>query len=166
MTDAAYEPALERGEATALASKISHQVSLLDLRVGHISADLIRKPQTGPLTIDPTSDITWDELDGALLFHVNFRLEVTEPGDADDAEPVPLFNAEARLDVDYAFEGEAPEDGQAFAAFAQLSVMHTAYPYLRELVHTLTVRAGLPPLVLPSFLSPALRPAGSDPEAG
>lgn len=145
---------------TVLASKISHQVDLVDLRVTHLSTDLLQVPQLSPLRIGAKHELSWEHGEGALQYFVNFTLEVAEPETSDpdseaEAADVPVFTSRMTLSVVYDFDGD-PEDDDVYLAFGELSVMHTVYPYLRELVHTLTVRAGLPPLVMPSFLSPVL----------
>lgn len=117
---------------------------------------------------DVDHGVTCEHADNVLAYTVQVSMTVEEPeadgGDATDSNAGeggvgPVFTADLTLVAVYELsEGEEPGE-EALGAFGDLSVRHTVYPYLRELIHTLTMRAGLPPLVLESFLAPVMRDA-------
>jgi preprotein translocase subunit SecB len=79
--------------------------------------------------------------DSAVVYHLTYRLEATS------ANGRHVF--EAQLTMSIVFELSSREfteaDLQAFGVIGALDIVH---PYVREMVHSLTVRMGLPPLVL------------------
>jgi len=64
------------------------------------------------------------------------------------------FQVDAEFELLYRLPVDADVDNEDLAAFAEVSVSFSAFPYVRELVHGLTARAALPPLVLPPLRSP------------
>lgn len=155
---------------TALASQISRRVNLVDLRTSHIRSDLHRLPESSPLAIEIGQNVRWQRTEDVLAYELRFTIDVTDqPAESDDAGSSgadvhdavkrPVFSAEVHLAVVYELDDDSFEaTDEAYRAFGELSAKHTSYPYLRELVHSLTTRAGLPPLVLSSFLAPVVSP--------
>jgi hypothetical protein len=153
--------------STELASSVSHRVNLIDLRTSRVLSELRRLPTRRPLSFEVNDEISCEQADDVLAYLVHVSLSVDEPEqddvDRDDSEGDsaldlgPVFTADITLTVVYELaEGDELREG-ALHAFGELSVRHTAYPYLRELIHTLTMRGGLPPLVLGSFLAPVMQ---------
>jgi preprotein translocase subunit SecB len=139
-----------------LASSVSQRVDLQDVRTTHVRADLHQGADSGRLVVELEREIVSAAEADHLMYELRFALALQAEGDAEGGSG-PVFTAEVHLALLYQVteEGYQPDD-QALDAFGQLSAMHTAYPYLREVLHTLTMRAGLPPLVLGTFLAPAV----------
>ncbi len=51
------------------------------------------------------------------------------------------------------FSSELPIDENIFKTLAETTVLITAWPYLRELVQSITVRMGVPPITVPPIQS-------------
>lgn len=72
------------------------------------------------------------------------------------------------LHIDCAYEliyllpDDAGVDEEDLDAFGEVSVSFSAFPYVRELVQSLTTRASLPPLVLGTLRSPVDPPLASE----
>ncbi len=108
----------------------------------------------GPIELD----ISWEttplvEEDGE---HVRFtyRLEVTS-GRADG------LSVEAEFELLYSVTDVQTLEEEDLQAFADVSAAFSAHPYARELLQSLTVRSGLPPLVLGTIRSPVDPPLES-----
>lgn len=164
----------EAANPTVLASQVSKRVNLADLRTNHIRADLHEAPGNGPLTIEVGQDIAWHRIaPEALAYELRFTVTIRPATDSEGAAdtstedstgaldeetaPAPVFSATVHFGAVYELDDPSFEGtDDAYRAFGELSVKHTVYPYLREVIHTLTARAGLPPLVLGSFLAPVV----------
>jgi preprotein translocase subunit SecB len=92
---------------------------------------------------------------------VTLGLGLRKKGDSED-----WGNIRASVVLVYTFEETAPPEGK-LASFAQVNAVYNAWPYLRELVQSLTVRMGMPPLTLPLYrvhapVNPGQAKAGKD----
>jgi hypothetical protein len=63
----------------------------------------------------------------------------------------PLLRIEAEFEVGYT--SSEPMTDEIFAVFRKLNLPLNLWPYLREYVHQMLLRAGWPPFVLPAFQS-------------
>ena len=96
----------------------------------------------------------YERRETAVIVTVRFRL-VARPQEAAPAEEQPTV---ATLDADfvlvYRLPSDADPEADALEHFAQLNGTYNAWPYWRELVHTVSGRAGLAALVVPVFRPP------------
>ncbi len=82
-----------------------------------------------------------------------------EEGPFDFTDSFLHLNAEWEVRFEYR-HGPVDLDEDTIDAFGRTTVVFAAYPYVRELVQSLTSRAGIPPLLLDLYRLP-LSPAGS-----
>lgn len=64
------------------------------------------------------------------------------------------FHIDCSYELIYLLTEDAEIDDEDLDAFGEVSVSFSAFPYVRELVQSLTTRASLPPLVLGTLRSP------------
>src|SRR3546814_16806888 len=69
------------------------------------------------------------------------------------------FFIRGELALIYALSATSDFSDDQLHGFGEVSVAFSAFPYVRELVHTLTTRASLPPLILGTLRSPLDPPA-------
>lgn len=71
-----------------------------------------------------------------------------------DSDDQLVLDGTVELSVLYQLPGDRELNDDYLTAFGEISVLFTAYPYLREILHSLTGRMGLPPLILDVMRSP------------
>jgi preprotein translocase subunit SecB len=74
------------------------------------------------------------------------------------------FHIDCSYELIYLLPDDAQVDDEDLDAFGEVSVSFSAFPYVRELVQSLTTRASLPALVLGTLRSPIDPPAEGSPE--
>lgn len=138
------EGAQGEGEAPRAGSLPLHDVQLVGVIVTEISLKrfpvLVTNNAKHPLTID-TQVAAVSQSDTEHQIHLDISIDSTE-----EEKPFSLFISmlgQVRSDREV-----MPED---FAKFADRSGYLLLWPYARELVSDLTVRCGLPPLILPTL---------------
>lgn len=81
----------------------------------------------------------------------------TEPGEGGAESPdsdISIFNIQANWLLQYAVHNDEKIDPDDVVSFGEISGAFAAHPYMRELAQSLTLRMGLPPLVLDVVRSP------------
>ena len=140
-------------EEVLLSGLIGAHATIRDVRLRSVSATLPDAADPSAITIDfsietecnlPTPDVA--------QFFVRFRVA----GDGGEAMEIA-----GQLELLYDLPEADRQPQEVLAAFEKVSVVFSAYPYIRELVQSLTVRAGLSPLVLTTLRAPI----DLDPEA-
>lgn len=121
--------------------RVSSLASILDLRLRDIKADLKVPGPKLPLTVDHEILPAMVRLsEEAVVYHVTYKLEATS------ANNRRVMEAQVTMSVVLSLKpGLSEADLQAFGSIGALDIVH---PYVREVVHNLTGRMGLPPLVL------------------
>jgi preprotein translocase subunit SecB len=142
MTQALLQlPAEEVGR---LAGRIgaSAQLATIGLRVLHWTAyDVPVSEPSPPIDTNADYNIEHGTGDGFVRYRVTLKLHALTEGQL-------LFELEAAYDAIFQLpEGQEYSDDE-FQAFGQVSVFFMLYPYLRSLVHRVTVEGGFPPLIL------------------
>ncbi len=154
------------------AARVGGVVDLRDIRLVGIEATLHELRVSPSYTVDlQEPQISWGhdgtilhyEVEGALTIATDTRDEsddASEDAEAADGAngDVPVLSATARFLVVYELPEDFEFDPDDADDFGQVSVLFSTYPYFRELLNSLTVRAGLPPLVLGTLRSPLDRP--------
>lgn len=139
---------VEPDEKRLQAGRVGAQASLEDIRLRRIEAELCEPAAEGPYEVSLSVDPAFDEADNHVLYGVSYRLEATGAGG------VVVLTA----DIEFSLLYELPEshgfEEADLAAFAEVSVLFSVHPYVREVVQSLTARCGLPPLVLDVLRSP------------
>ena len=121
--------------------RVTGLVSIVDLRLRDIKANLkIPGPRT-PIALQHEILPAMVRLSAdTVVYHMTYRLEATSAN---------RRVLEAELTMSVALELKDPtlteRDLEDFGVIGVLDIVH---PYVREIVHSLTARMGLPPLVL------------------
>lgn len=156
-------------QAAAVAGRVELQsIALLNVRAD-LSDDL-ELSEFGAFSADLTTDAHHRLGEGWCSFVVSFRLiargvrpvsEESADASGDPAEAPSegrpddvLYSLNATYGANYSLSEPAGLETEHFEAFGQVSAVFTTYPYARELIQTLTARAGLPPLTLGLVRSP------------
>jgi preprotein translocase subunit SecB len=132
-----------------LASRVGAGLELLDLRLRRVDAELHQPASDGPFqfTLDVKPSVS--QVDDLVAYDLTYEFASMD----DEGELV--FDGTIELSVLYQISGGNTFSDDELAAFGRLSVLFIAYPYLRELLHSLTGRMGLPPLILDVMRAPA-----------
>lgn len=142
---------MDRGAAVAGASQVAAAIKLRDIRLLKLDFELYPVPIEPPLDVRIDADTSYNLDEGALIYIVAFRVATTPSGEGTDE----LFSCETRFLVDYEITDAQQDLGEdALEAFGQITVVFSTYPYLREIVQSVTGRAGLTALVLDVIKSP------------
>lgn len=104
------------------------------------------------------------------VFSVRFDSEWPSKGEGPPPEPdpenPPEVDIEAMFELTYSLQETDGISERDLEHFAFLNATFNAWPYWRELVQSLTVKAGLPPLVVPVFRVPDLTSPQSEGSSG
>lgn len=143
-----------------LAARIGGQAQLLDIRTRSLNATLDAPPEPGyELGYELETDLEHVRVDDRLLVEATYSLEAVQrpPGEAKDQVGDPFavlgFSLLAIYDLPTPKGGGDYSDDE-FHAFAQTTVQFALYPYVRELVQSLTSRLAIPPLTLGTMRLP------------
>jgi preprotein translocase subunit SecB len=130
------------------AARVGAVADLLDLRIRKIGAELHRPAAEAPFSfnIDVTPSVSRNARLAAYSLVYQFSSK--------DNEDQLVLDGTVELSVLYELPADSEFSDDELAAFGQISVLFTAYPYLREILHSLTGRMGLPPLILDVMRSP------------
>lgn len=139
----------EEREQRRLAARVGGSADLLDLRIRRINAELHRPTAEGPFSFNLTVSPSVSRADDKLAVY-SLAYEFSSK----DSHEQLVLDGAVELSVLYQLAPDSDVSDQELAAFGQVSVLFTAYPYLREILHSLTGRMGLPPLILDVMRSP------------
>lgn len=131
-----------------LAARVSAGVDLLDLRIRRIEAELHSAAAEGPFSfkLDVTPAVS--RADKLAVYSLEYQFS------SKDSDDQLVLDGTVELSVLYQLPGDRELNDDDLTAFGEISVLFTAYPYLREILHSLTGRMGLPPLILDVMRSP------------
>ena len=130
-------------------------VQLVDVRLVQLSAHTaIRRPSdVGPVDVP----VRWGaevETGTDAVFLVRATIEVrVVPREKRDK---PAVQIEAVFELSYRLPDQMVVPGEVLAEFASTNGIFNAWPYARQLVHEISQRMQLPPLVLPLLRLPEL----------
>lgn len=132
-------------KAAALA-RIVAEVELEDVQLVDATVHRQRGAPVGPLhvVVAPTAKVRDVLEDGRFDLEVGIRVTAS----ADDARE-PHIEISMSFALQYRMEGGARASKEELKEFAAGNGVFNAWPYARELVHSLTTRMGLRPLILP-----------------
>lgn len=148
MDDTAEFPDVRR----ALSNTIARGASLVDLRMRRIESELFIPSPKVPLTPKVSVEPSVGRVGSYAVYDIVYRLGATDDTRRD------VFHARVVLNLIFSAKDEAVfNDNAALEAFGAVGAVEIAHPYVRELVHTLTFRMGLPPFVL-DVLPPVVSP--------
>lgn len=135
-------------EKRLLAARVAGQADLRDVQVFKAATELVTQPQPeAPLRYDFQQDMKYGAPDsGALVAEGTYDLTVWQE-DADGRREVAKVGL--LMGALYALPEEQPDySDEELEAFAETTGQFALYPFVRQQIHDLTARIGLPPLVL------------------
>jgi hypothetical protein len=90
----------------------------------------------------------------SIIVSVELHFEAAATPPSPDSDAAPVFSLAATYVLAYTLKEPAEITPLAVQAFAELNGPYNAWPYWRELVHTVTGRVGLATIVIPVFKLP------------
>ena len=135
-------------EGTRWVAELGRRVDLQEIRLASLRAS--SSGRHGEVEHDAELDLSasGEIVNGTLMrFVVKVEFHGVPVG---RKRPTVTINGD--FELTYTVDGEPPPPEQV-EAFGPLAIF-TAFPYVRELIHTLTMRLGLPPLTLGVFRLP------------
>jgi preprotein translocase subunit SecB len=129
-----------------LAARIGAKVNLLDVRLTRASAVVLGAHTEGHLHADIENTYNWVLEVVTLVCEVGCEVRIRMEADTDA-----LFECNAAFAAFYQLPDGFEADEDEYEAFASTSATFSLHPYLREMVQSLTMRAGLPPFALPTL---------------
>lgn len=118
----------------------------IDAGFGNALADV--KPDEPQRAVDVrlSPEISWLQSPNMLAYEVVFNTRIGE-------EHNPLYKARIVYGVSFALVAPAVENSVA-EKFGNTTVFFAVYPYIREILQSITAKSGLPPLLLGLFKMP------------
>jgi hypothetical protein len=95
-----------------------------------------------------------DDAPDSIIVSVELHFEAAKTPPSPDSDAAPVFSLAATYVLVYTLKEAAEINALALQAFAELNGPYNAWPYWRELVHTVTGRVGLATIVIPVFKLP------------
>lgn len=131
------------GPLTAMqrAAKIGAVVTLKDIRLHTIEAGLDNFTEPPPYTVDVQPSVRFQRREAHLIYQVDYHVGVVAGDQA-------VFDCMASFFMLYTVPQGFKYTNTDAKAFGEISVIFAAHPYARELVQGLSLRMGLPPLIM------------------
>lgn len=132
------------------AEKVARRARLRDIRLVRLDFKLQEISKNPLVVMRSGSGFRHEQVpSGQLIVYCDIRHELAENSDGSRADPPFVLNASFGLV--YELEGSEPLFDEDFAAFAEINGYFNAWPFVRELVHSLAGRAGVEPPVTPTL---------------
>jgi hypothetical protein len=129
----------------AAAAKIARRVNLDDVYVATISARRY--------DVEPNQELTPILTDSYECTQVNNQLKVVcSHGLKAASGSTPIADIHVDLNLIYEIVGEEPIDHKDLAGFADANGAYHSWPFIREILNTLTLKMGLPAFILPALI--------------
>jgi len=116
--------------------------------VRRLEGNLLTPVGEPPLNLELTTlsvELGVGKLTGLAIYDVKYSLSATDTKNEPVVSIELVLNLIFRISDDLIADKELDVDLRAFGSIAVLEIGH---PYVREIVHSLTARMGIPPLVL------------------
>jgi len=146
----------------AAAARLAGAAELRDIQVFRIAAELTKQPDSGlRLGYDLSTELAATQIDDQMVLAVEATTtldmwqvpaegEGHAAGGADDNEREEVASITLVMGTLYSVAGESFDfSDDETQAFAETTAHFAMFPFIRQQVHDLTSRLGLPPLVLP-----------------
>lgn len=129
-------------------SEVAARVEIRDIRLVKIAASLSDPlPESGQtIAVELDHGVKADVIDSStLLAQVRFTLAAKASIEAEK----PFVEIGATFQLLYQGENIGDIPHQSWSSFASVNAVHNAWPYLRELVQSISSRMSVPPLTVP-----------------
>ncbi|MEU4694323.1 hypothetical protein [Actinoplanes sp. NPDC023714] len=130
------------GTRRRMSNHVAKNASLIDVRLHDISARLLGTVGKTPLRPSIKVDANFGRAQAFALYDYTYELEATD----DSGKSV--FRAAFALNLVFRLTDSESVTAEELEAFGSFGVAEIAHPYVRELIHNLTFRMGLPPFIL------------------
>ncbi|HEY9557463.1 MAG TPA: hypothetical protein VIR58_12055 [Acidimicrobiales bacterium] len=137
-------------DSRRLAAEVGAKADLLDVALRSVNAELALPAGVEQVEMDVSWETSFERRANSL---VEYRHRVAV------RDATGTFFIRGELALIYALSATSDFSDDQLHGFGEVSVAFSAFPYVRELVHTLTTRASLPPLILGTLRSPLDPPA-------
>jgi preprotein translocase subunit SecB len=144
------------------AARVASVVHLRDIRLIELDFELHPIQSTGTFDVRLGADARFHQDEDALIYTVAFDVSAHV---STDPEADALFSCHVGYLVDYEIVAIEDVSDEAYEMFGRVSAVFSTYPYVREVVQSMTGRAGLDPLVLDVIRSPLSLIPGQTAEA-
>ncbi|WP_112681404.1 protein-export chaperone SecB [Micromonospora saelicesensis] len=125
-----------------LSDRVAQLASLVDLRMRDIRAELVNFAGDPPFIPSVSIEPNVGRVNKYAVYDFRYSLSATDAGDET------VFRARLVMNLVFALSDPDAISKEALEAFGAIGVVEIAHPYMREIVHNLTLRMGLPPFVL------------------
>jgi hypothetical protein len=147
---------VEMEPAAGKALRVAARATILDVRLFRTSAELHSIPtKDSRLTwsVDAKPSVEYSEGDDYSIIRIDFEVSIQEePGSGDpDDDSEDLADLSFQFGALYTLDTkdlDSPIEPEEISAYARSGTLDTLFPYAREYVHDVTMRLGLPPLVM------------------
>lgn len=148
-------------EQRLLAAVVGARADIRDVTLRRLVASLQKPVEDGDPVVSEV-EVSWDvshgvPADDRISYEAQMSVVDTSPG---------LLDISATFSIAYDIPRADQLSAEHFEAFGAVSVTFSIFPYFRELVHSLTTRGGLPPLVLGTLRAPIDQPRDGDHSGG
>jgi preprotein translocase subunit SecB len=132
-------------EAWGQSHRVTANADIVDLRLRSINAELLVPTPRLPLSlrqvrVEPKMTRLSDD---HAVYHVTYHLQAIS-----SADQRLVFTTEITMSIVFRFTGDTTFTDAELRAFAAIGVLDILHPYLREQIQSLSIRMGLPRLVL------------------
>lgn len=146
-------------DAMAFAMNVGPKSSIADVRLVLIQAKLTKVDKESPslMRTNRAYAFSRDTENARVIATLAFSCDLAH--ESPESQEDPPVSIEATYAVTYDIEGLADFDDAHLDAFAQINGFYNAYPFWRELLHSLMGKMGLSPLVAPTLRVETAEPA-------
>lgn len=138
------------------AFRVAARATILDVRLFKTSAKLHSIPTKDSRlvwSVHAKPFVEYSEGDDYSIIRIDFEIDIQEEQGSGD----PAAESERLADLSFQFGAlysldtkdlDSPIEPEEISAYARSGTLETLFPYAREYVHDVTMRLGLPPLVM------------------
>ena len=130
-------------------SRAASILELQDLRLIKLTWEMLGGPIDPPYSFVVEPQLGYTRQDEWVVFEIAHHFTVS--ASSQGSETKPILTGAIVYQASYRLPSTVQLDDADLSVFGNSTVVLAVHPFLRELLHSLTTRSGLPPLVLPLF---------------
>ncbi len=115
-------------------------LTLKEIKIVSCSAE-VKENFSTPANLKLTEHTKYVKKSGRFIAYIEYKLEGIKKGEKKKG-------FEVKVEYKVSYDTEIPITNEIFKIFSQTSLRLHTWPYFREIVNEMTIRMGLPPLVL------------------
>jgi hypothetical protein len=144
-------------KVTKEADRVAKRANIRDIRLFETSAELKDLSSVGELQwdLDVTPDVRYSDGDNYFVIIILYKVEIERAEDSgrpeEENKPPAVANISFRFGALYDLEPDSAGQKirhEEIDAYARTTAIFTLHPYAREYIHDVTIRMGLPPLIM------------------